>query len=290
MIRVVTNQDTASARIEAGSACGDGLSGCLPRGWPHKETGNIMNTMPNSVTPKSERFFNLVADLQCDIKNLIRKEIDLAKAEMGEKCSAMSRNAAYAAAGGVLALFALFLLLLGIGAIIARLLQSADLSPGTAYFVSYMGLALILGGIGYALIHKGMNAFSKISFAPDKAIAGAKGAEPVPIEIRKAADEKEQEIKKEAKRSSDEIQSEVIATRGRMEDEISELKSRLTPGYMCRSLVAGLKHHPARAFLITATTGLGGYLVWRNRHLAAIKQLQAQRKWWQFKLPSVRSA
>jgi hypothetical protein len=243
-----------------------------------------MNVMPNSVTPKSERFFNLVGDLQCDLKNLIRKEIDLAKAEMGEKFSAIGRNAGYAAAGGVLALFALFLLLLGLGAIIARLLQMADLSAGTAYFLSYMGLALILGGVGYALIQKAIHAFKKISFSPEKAIAGAKGAEPVPIEIRKAADEQEQAKKKEAKRSSDELQSEVIATRTQIDSEMSELKSRLTPGYMCRSFFAGLKHHPARAFLITATTGLGGYLVWRTRHSAELKRLAAQRKWWQFKL------
>jgi hypothetical protein len=243
-----------------------------------------MNTIPNTVTPKTEGFFNLIADLQCDVKNLIRKEIDLAKAEMGEKCSVVGRNAGYAAAGGVLALFALFLLLLGIGAIIARLLQAADLSPGTAYFISYMGLALLLGGIGYALIQKAINAFSKTSFAPEKAIAGVKGAEPVPIEIRKAAEEQEKEAKKEAKRSSHEIQSEVIATRARMEDEMSELKSRLTPGYMGRSFWAGVKHHPARALIITATTGLGGYLLWRNHHNGALKQLQAQRKWWQLKL------
>jgi hypothetical protein len=247
-----------------------------------------MNGIP--VTPeathRSERFFDLVGGLQSDIKNLIKKEIELAKAEMGEKFSAVGRNAGYAAVGGVLALFAVFLLLLGIGAIIARLLQAADLSPGTAYFISYMGLALLLGGIGYFLIHKAMNAFSKISFSPDKALAGAKAAEPVPIEIRKAVANKDQEVamKKEPKRSSDELQSDVIATRTRMDSEVSELKSRLSPSYMIRSLFAGIKHHPTRAFLITATTGLGGYLVWRNKHMAEVKRLQAQRKWWQFKL------
>jgi len=242
-----------------------------------------MNVMPNSISPKSERFFNLVGDLQCDIKDLIRKEIDLAKAELGEKFSAVGRNAGYAAAGGVLALFALFLLLLGVGAIISRLLQMADLSPGTAYFLSYMGLALVLGGVGYALIHKAMNAFSKISFSPEKAIAGVKGAEPVPIEIRKAVDQKEHETKKEEKRSSDDLQNEVIATRARMETEVSELKSRLTFGYMMRSLFAGIKHHPTRTLLVSASTGLGGYLVWRNRHMADVRRLQAQRKWWQIK-------
>ena len=247
-----------------------------------------MNGIP--VTPetthRSERFFDLLGGLQSDVKNLISKEIALAKAEMGEKFSAMGKNAGLAATDGVLALFALFLILLEISAIIVRLLEATGLSAGTSYFISYMGMALLLGGIGYALIHKAMSAFSKISLSPDKALAGAKGAEPVPIEIRKAIDEKNGEVEKnkEPKRSSSELQTEVIATRTRMDSEVSELKSRLTPGYMIRSFFAGIKHHPTRVILITATTGLGGYLMWRNKHLAEVKRLEANRKWWQFKV------
>lgn len=241
-----------------------------------------MNGTINRANHRSEGFFTLVGDLQDDVKSLIKKEIDLAKTEMGEKFSALGKNAGLAAAGGVLALIALFMLLLGIGAIIANLLQKAGLSPGAAYFISYMGLALMLGGVGYALIHKAMNAFSKISLSPDKALAGVKGAEPVPIEIRKAIDNKQSEVK-EPKRSSDELQTEVIAARTRMDSEMSELKSRLTPGYMIRSLFAGIKHHPTRVILISASTGLGGYLYWRNRHMVEVKRLEAQRKWWQFR-------
>jgi hypothetical protein len=248
-----------------------------------------MNGTTQLANHKSEGFFTLVGEFQDDFKRLIKKEIDLAKAEMGEKCSALGKNAGLAAAGGVLALFALFLLLLGIGAIIARLLQQADLSPGTSYFISYMGLALLLGGIGYLLIHKATKAFSKISLSPDKALAGAKGAEPVPIEIRKAIDGKQKDVK-EPKRSSDELQNEVIQARTRMDSEMSELKSRLTPGYMIRSLFAGIKHHPTRAILIGASTGLSGYLYWRNRHMAEVKRLQAQRKWWQLKALKARHA
>lgn len=245
-----------------------------------------MNAANDRANHKGDRFFTLVGDLQYDIKNLIKKEIDLAKTELGENFSALGKNAGLAAAGAVMTLFAVFLLLLGIGAIIARLLQAADLSPGTAYFISFMGLALLLGGIGYFLIHKAMDAFSKLSFSPDKALAGAKGAEPVPIEIRKAIENGEKDIK-EPKRSSHELQSEVIAARTRMDDEMAELKSRLTPGYLIRSLFAGIKHHPTRAILIGASTGLGGYLVWRNKHLAEVKRQEAQRKWWQFKLRKV---
>ena len=234
---------------------------------------------------KSERFFTLVGDLQDDVKHLIKKEIDLAKTEMSEKFGAFGKHAGFAAAGGVLALIAVFMLLLGFGAVVSQLLQKAGLSAGTAYFVSYMGLSLILGGAGYFLIHKAMSEFAQLSLSPEKALAGAKGAEPVPLEIRKGI-ENNAKHSKPPKPSSDDLQSEVIAARTRMDSEMSELKSRLTPGYLARSFFAGIKHHPTRAILIGASTGLGGYLCWRNLHMAEIKRIAANRKWWQFKVRS----
>ncbi len=239
-----------------------------------------MNATYNSTAPRTERFMNLVGDLQTDVKTLIKKEIELAKAEMGEKVSAMGRNAAFAAAGGVLALMAAFMLLLGLGAIFARLLVAAGLSPGAAYFVAYMGLALVLGGVGYALLHKGISAFSKISLAPEKALTSVQAAEPVPIQIKKK--EKELETKTSPKVSSDQLQDEVIATRTRMDEEISELKARLTPSYIGRCFVAGLKSHPLRALLVSAaSTGIGGYIYYRKQQKLALMKKQASglRRW-----------
>jgi predicted butyrate kinase (DUF1464 family) len=161
------------------------------------------------------------------------------------------------------------MLLLGLGAILARLLQAADISPGTAYFVAYMGLAIVVGGVGYALIHKAMSAFSKISLAPEKAITSVQAAEPVPIQIKKK--EKEQEAKAARKVSSDDLQDEVIATRTKMDQEISELKARLTPSYMGRCFLAGLKSHPLRALLLSAaSTGIGGYIYYRKQQKLAM--------------------
>src|SRR3954470_4714070 len=102
-----------------------------------------MNARMTIDSPKNERFISLVGDLQTDIKNLIKKEIELAKTEMGEKFKVLGRNAAFAAAGGVLGLMAAFMLLLGVGAIIAHLFVRAGMSAGVAYFVAYMGLAII---------------------------------------------------------------------------------------------------------------------------------------------------
>jgi hypothetical protein len=236
-------------------------------------------TTYNTATPRTEKFMNLVGDLQTDIKNLIKKEIELAKAEMGEKFSVMGRNAAFAAAGGITGLMAVFMLLLGLGAIIARLLVKADLSPGAAYFISYMGLAVVLGAVAYALIHKAMAAFSKLSLAPEKALASVQAAEPVPIEIkRKAA-----EVKTAPKPSSDQLQDEVIATRTRMDNELSELKARLTPAYMRKCFVGGVKNHPLPAIIVSlASTGLGGYLIYRKQQKLALVRRQASglRRWW----------
>ncbi len=231
------------------------------------------------TTPRTEKFMNLVGDLQTDIKTLIKKEIELAKAEMGEKVSAMGRNAAFAAAGGVLGLMAAFLLLLGLGAIIARLLELAGLSPGTAYFIGYLGLALVLGAVAYALVMKAMHAFQKISLAPEKTISSVQAAQPVSIEIKKKIDE----AKATPKLSSNQLQKEVIATRTRMDDEISELKSRLTPSYAGQCFLSGLKNHPVRALLISAaSTGVGGYLIFRRQQRLVMlkKQASGLRRWW----------
>jgi hypothetical protein len=238
-----------------------------------------MNTTYATNSPRTEKFFSLVGDLQDDVKTLIKKEIELAKAEMSEKISAMGRNAVFAAIGGVLALMAAFMLMLGLGAIFARLLIGAGLSAAAAYFIAYMGLALILGGVGYAFIQKAISAFKKISFAPEKALVSVQAAEPVPIEIKR----KFKQEKADHKASSDDLQSEVIAARTRMDDEISELKSRLTPRYMARSFLAGLKHHPLRAVIISAaSTGLGGYLYYRKQQRLAMVKRHASRlhRWW----------
>ena len=67
------------------------------------------------------------------------------------------------------------------------------------------------------------------------------------------------------------LQKEVIETRVRMGTELSELKTRLSPGYVAHSLWAGLKHHPLRAFAVSAaSTGLGGYLYWRKQQRIAM--------------------
>lgn len=236
-----------------------------------------MNTNDLATAPRNEKFIHLLGDLEHEVKTLIKTELELAKTEMGEKFKVLGRNAGFAAGGGILLLSALFILLLALGAIAARLLQNADISPGTADFLAYTGLAIILGGVGYALLHKALHAFSEFSLSPQKALNTVRTPEPT------AAESTQKNGKHDPKPSSDQLQDEALATRARMDSEIAELKSRLTPGYVMRSSVAGVKHHPLRALVVGATTGLGGYLLWRHQHQAKVLRLNAHRKWWQLK-------
>jgi hypothetical protein len=246
-----------------------------------------MNTQMTTIeSTKNERFMSLVGDLQTDLKNLIKKEIELAKTEMGEKFKVVGRNVGFMAGGAIVALMAVFLLLLAFGAIIAQLLQKADITPGTAYFVSYLGLGVLLVVLGYGLIHKAISAFSSLSLTPEKTLATAKG-EPVPIHVTKN-EKKEKKDEKEIKVSSEQLQNEVENTRARMDSEIYELKNRLTPGYMAKSFVAGMKHHPMRAVIAAAlTTGVGGLIYWRKSHVAhaaELKRIHLKRRGWLMKL------
>lgn len=218
-----------------------------------------MNTIA-AASPGNERFVHLVGDLQSDLKNLIKKEIELAKTEMGEKVRVAARNAAYLAAGGVAGLMAAFLMFLGLGAVIALALAGTGLSAGMAYFISYAGLAVILGVAALLLVRKALRAFQNFSITPEKALETVRGPEGL-------AETPSRKIEVEhSKPNSDELATEVEITRSRLDEEISELRSRLTPGYLARSTAAGVRHHPLRALLLTAGTGVGGYLLWKHNH------------------------
>ena len=118
-----------------------------------------------------------------------------------------------------------------------------------------------------------------------EALATAKGEE-VPIHISRT--EKKEKHDKQPKASSDELKTEAELARARMDSELLELRNRLTPGYMARSFLAGMKHHPMRALIVTAaTTGLGGLIYWRKSHLnhaADLKRRHLKRRAWLFKL------
>jgi hypothetical protein len=212
---------------------------------------------------KNETIFQLAGDWKTDLANLFRKEVQLAKTEMSEKVSCFGRNAVYMAIGGVLALMAVLILLFSLGAIIAMALRSAGLSIGMSYFVSYIGLALILGGVGYGLISKGLHAFTSTSVAPEKTLETIRELKGEPVVAHNKTIKVEE--KKEKKESSSAIKHQVDDTRERVEDEMAEIKARLRPKHMCKTAWAMTKEHPIRILAVAVATGLSSALLIRHR-------------------------
>jgi drug/metabolite transporter (DMT)-like permease len=104
----------------------------------------------------------LFSDLTQSVTTLFRKEIELARAETSEKISQAGVAAGALAAGGILALAALIVLLQAL--VIA--LSELGLAPALS--------ALIVGGvvaiIAFALIYKGMNDLKASSLAPTRTV------------------------------------------------------------------------------------------------------------------------
>ena len=107
-------------------------------------------------------FKELLADLTHSVTTLFRKEIELARAETSEKLSQAGVAAGAIAAGGVLALAALIVLLQALVIALAEL----GLAPALS--------ALIVGGvvaiIAFALIYKGVNDLKASNLAPTRTV------------------------------------------------------------------------------------------------------------------------
>jgi hypothetical protein len=104
----------------------------------------------------------LLGDLTHSVTTLFHKEIELARAEISEKMSQAGVAAGAVAAGGILALAALIVLL--------QALVLAPTELGLAPALS----ALIVGGvvaiIAFALIYKGMNDLKASNLAPTRTV------------------------------------------------------------------------------------------------------------------------
>ena len=94
---------------------------------------------------------DLLGDLGRQVSTLVRKEIDLAKVEVTSGVGRMSRGAAMAVAGGLLAYAGLLVLL---GAIVLGLID-AGLDPWLAALI-VAAVVLVIGGVIVSMGVKGI--------------------------------------------------------------------------------------------------------------------------------------
>lgn len=104
---------------------------------------------------------SLVGNLMDETTTLIRKEISLAKAEMGEKASQAGAGVAYLAVGGAIA-FAGFLVLLD--ALVLALVELFNMSPTIAALI----VGVIVAIIGFVVLQKGRSNLKATNLAPER--------------------------------------------------------------------------------------------------------------------------
>jgi uncharacterized membrane protein len=110
----------------------------------------------------------LVKDLRDEVTHLIRKEIELARVEISEKTSRMTRNAAYLATGGAIAFAGLIILLMAASAGLYVGLWAAGLSHATSGWLAPLIVGLVVGIIGYGFVQKAISTFKREPLMPER--------------------------------------------------------------------------------------------------------------------------
>lgn len=99
---------------------------------------------------------HLVKGLVSDVSTLFRQEIELAKAEAGERVESAVHGGQMLVIGAILAIGALGILLAAIVVMGTAWLMSMGMEPMTANIISAVAVAFIIGGIGWAMISSGI--------------------------------------------------------------------------------------------------------------------------------------
>lgn len=115
--------------------------------------------MDGTPPPRERGLTDLIAQLGGDLAGLVRKESELIRAEVSEKLTAAGKAVADIAAGGLLLIAALLVLL---QALVLALSKVMD--PIWAALLVGLGVA----AVGYLLVRAGMKAISLSALKPDR--------------------------------------------------------------------------------------------------------------------------
>lgn len=107
----------------------------------------------------------LFADLSRAMSNMFRQEVELAKTEMTMKAKQGVKDAVFIIAGGFL-VFAGFLLLL--------FAAVAALSQILPVWLAALIVGIVVCGVAYSLIQKGLSDLKRAKFKPEQTIASLK--------------------------------------------------------------------------------------------------------------------
>ena len=218
---------------------------------------------------QGQRFFSVLSNLRQDLTDMLKREMDLLKAEMSEKVSCMGKQGMFIGIGAVVALLGVMLLLMGICGLIAFGLMKAGLSPMLAAAIAFLAFGAILGGVGYGVLNKGIKTLSKTKMAPEVTVRTVKEitkpeANPIMAHASPISDE-ESEKARRVKTARAAVERKIE----RVQSEAAEIRARLNPKYMWAATCTAAKRRPKISAGIGASVLALGYWIVRRRRLHA---------------------
>lgn len=108
----------------------------------------------------------LFGDLARDMGTLVSQELALARTELTDKASRVSKDIAMLAVGGFVAYAGLLAIIAAVIVLIA--------DRGVPLWVSALVVGLVVAGIGYLLVQRGISALRRQDFAPRQTIQSLK--------------------------------------------------------------------------------------------------------------------
>ncbi len=116
---------------------------------------------------KDERSLGeLFSDLVRDMGTLVSQELALARTEMTEKASQVGKDIAFLAVGGMVAYAGLLAIIAAVIALLA--------ANGVPLWLSALIVGLVVAGIGYVLVQRGLTALKSQELAPRQTIESLK--------------------------------------------------------------------------------------------------------------------
>ncbi len=103
----------------------------------------------------------LFSELSQETTTLIRQEVNLAKTEMSQKASRVGKDVGFMAAGGAVAYAGLLAILAGVIALLGLVIP---------LWLSALLVGLVVAGLGYFLVRRGLDALKQEDLAPRQTI------------------------------------------------------------------------------------------------------------------------
>ncbi len=103
----------------------------------------------------------LFSELAQETSTLVRQEVQLAKTEMGQKASRVGKDVGFLAAGGAVAYAGLLAVLAGVIVLVGQVIPM---------WLSALLVGLVVAGVGYFLVRRGLEALKREDLAPRQTI------------------------------------------------------------------------------------------------------------------------